>query len=96
MKTWVKVLTTTLVVGVLAFLANPLGPLGGFWRPAASAPDPAGIQRALFMVLFVAEALAFGLGVSFLLYGYPLVQAVASVPSGLSRAAQLAVAWLFL
>jgi hypothetical protein len=96
MKTSVKAVIIALAIGILAFAANPLGPLGGFWRPAPHGPDPAGIQLALFIALFAAEALAFGVGIAFLLYGYPLVLAVAPRSTGLSRAAHLAIAWLFL
>lgn len=96
MKTPAKALIITLAIAVLAFLSNSVGPLGGFWRPAADAPDPAGIQRAFFAVLLLVEAIALGLGVSFLLYGFPLVKAVGTASPVLTRAAHLAFAWLLL
>ena len=94
LKTSTKVVFITLVIVVLALLANPVGPLGGFWRPAADVPNPAGIQRALFLVIFVVEAIALGLGVSFLLYGFPLARAVSVASPGLTRAVHLAITWL--
>jgi len=96
MKTATKVVIVTLVFAVLAFLSNAVGPLGGFWRPAADAPNPAGIQRLLFVVLLAVEAIALGLAVSFLLYGFPLVRAVSAASPGLTRAAHLAIGWLLL
>jgi hypothetical protein len=93
-KTSVKVVTVTIVFAVLAFLSNTVGPLGGFWRPAAEAPDPQGIQRALFAFLLAVEAIALGVGISFLFYGFPLVRAVSRASAGLTRAAQFAIAWL--
>jgi hypothetical protein len=42
MKT--KVIIGTLVVGVVAFLANPSGPLGGFWAPPAGGRSQAALR----------------------------------------------------
>lgn len=96
MKTSVKVVIITLVIAVLAFMSNAVGPLGTFWRPAADSPTPVGIQRALFAVLLLVEAIALGLGVSFLLYGFPLVKSVSTASPGLTRAVHLGTSWLLL
>jgi hypothetical protein len=46
------------------------------------------------MLLGAAEALAFGLGVSFLLFGYPTLKAnVPVVSAPLTRAAHVSIAW---
>jgi hypothetical protein len=87
-------LALTLVLTVGAVLANPSGPLGGFWRPAAEMPGPAGLEIAFGLLLKIAEGLTFGLGISFLVFGYPLVRAISPASHGLTRAAHLSIAWL--
>lgn len=91
---WTSVLGVTLALTVFAVLVGPMGPLGGFWRPAPEAETPTGVQIPLFLVLAIAEGLTFGLGVAFLIFGYPLVRAIGPVSSGLTRAAHLSIAWL--
>lgn len=95
---WKPVLAVTLGSAVVALLASPLGPLGGFWRPSPDIPvsSATGIQLFLFLVLNIAEALAFGLGLSFLVFGYPMVRAISPTSSGLTRAAHFSIAWLLL
>lgn len=89
-----KWLIATLMTAVIAFLASPSGPLGSFWRPSSDVPLPTGAQLLLFLLLNVAEVLAFGMGVSFLIFGYPAVQRVLPRSKGLAFAAYLSVAWL--
>ncbi|MEP7358157.1 MAG: hypothetical protein ABI847_13010, partial [Anaerolineales bacterium] len=81
---------------VIAILANPSGPLGGFWRPAAGTPAPAGLELPFGLLLKIAEGLAFGAGISFLVFGYPLVRAGSSASPALTRAAHVAIAWLLI
>ncbi|MCK6629829.1 MAG: hypothetical protein L6R45_32225 [Anaerolineae bacterium] len=95
-STRTKVIITTLVFGVLAFLSSPNGPLGGFWAPPADFPVPTGVQVPLFMVLGVVEALLFGLGASFLIFGYPLVKAIAPASPRLTMVAYLSIFWLLI
>jgi hypothetical protein len=78
-RTWVKVLILILVVTVPAFLLGHV-----IWHPLGMAPSPG--QMPFFMVVSFFEALALGLGVSFLLFGLPLVR---SVPSELNTRAWL-------
>ena len=96
MKTSMKIVLITVPLAILAFLASPVGPLGSFWRPAAELPMPSGAKLALFLIPLIAEAVAFGLGISFLFFGYPQVKAFAPVSKGASRAAHLALSWLLL
>jgi hypothetical protein len=91
---WVKWLVVTLVLAVIAFLASPNGPLGGFWRPSADFPQPTEAQLPLFILLNMSEALTFGLGISFLIFGYPLVRTLLPASNGLSLSAHLSIAWL--
>ena len=93
-QSWVKWLVVTLVLAVIAFLASPNGPLGGFWRPSADFPAPTDAQVPLFVLLNVAESLAFGLGISFLIFGYSLLQKVLPASKGLTIAAYLSIGWL--
>ncbi|MEW5939291.1 MAG: hypothetical protein AB1750_06505 [Chloroflexota bacterium] len=93
-QTWVKWLIATLALAAIAFLSSPSGPLGSFWRPSPDVPPPAGAQLLLFLLLNVAEALAFGMGVSFLVFGYPAVQRVLPRAKGLAFAAYLSIVWL--
>jgi len=93
-RNWVKWVVVTLVLAAIAFLASPNGPLGGFWRPSADFPQPTDAQLPLFILLNVAEALAFGLGISFLIFGYPLMQSILPASNGLTLGAHLSIAWL--
>jgi hypothetical protein len=93
-QSWIKWLAVTLVLGVTAFAASPNGPLGGFWRPSPDFPHPTSAQLPLFMILNVAEVLAFGLGVAFLIFGYPVIRAIAPASKRLTLWAFLSIAWL--
>ncbi len=93
-QNWVKWLIVTLGLAVIAFLASPNGPLGGFWRPAAVMPPPTGSQLPLLILLNIAEVLTFGLGISFLIFGYPVIKAIVPASKGLTLAAYLSIAWL--
>ncbi len=42
----------------------------------------------------IAEGLTFGLGLSFLVFGYSMVRAISPASTGLTRAAHLSIAWL--
>lgn len=78
-RPWVKVLIVTLLVTLPAFVLGPV-----IWHPLGMAPSPG--QMPFFMVVSLFEALALGLGVSFLIFGLPLVR---RVPSDLKTRAWL-------
>jgi hypothetical protein len=72
MKPWVKV---AVVTALFAVPAMALGQV--IWPPAPGGPEPSAGQLPFFILLAVFEALTFGLGVSFLLFGFaPLRRAV--------------------
>ena len=70
-RAWVKVLVVTLLVTVAAFLLGHV-----IWHPQGMAPSPS--QMPFFMMVSFFEALALGLGVSFLVFGLPLVRSVSA------------------
>lgn len=69
MKTWIKVLVVTIV------LAVALGRV--IWPPPAGASEPSPGQFPFFVALSAFDALAFGLGVAFFLFGLPKMRLVA-------------------
>ena len=91
-----KVVVVTLVVAIAAFLFGSHAPFGYvLWpTPVALASPPTAIQEKLFMVLDALEALAFGLGVAFLLFAWPAVGRVAGASRGRALAMYLGTAWL--
>src|SRR5260221_14619430 len=93
-KTPVMVLIVTLLLGIFGFLTESNGPLGGFWAPSPAVPQAAGVQLPLFMILGAAEALALGVGVSFLLFGYPALKASVRVSAPFTRASHLSISWM--
>jgi hypothetical protein len=70
-KTWVKVLIVTVLVAVPAFLLGPV-----LFPPAEGGPAPTAGQLPFFLFLAVGDALLLGLGVSFLLFGFPVMRKV--------------------
>ncbi len=89
MKTWMKVLFVTALFGVPAFLLGPV-----IWPPAAGGPEPSAGQLPFFVVLLAIEALAFGLGISFLAFGLPLVRKAAGGSRLRAWAMYLSIGWL--
>jgi hypothetical protein len=94
---WLKWVFVAAPLAILAFLSGSGAPLGGFWAPSSDAQaliaSATGFQFAAFLGLKVAEAVTFGSGVAFLLFGYGSIRAVSPA---LSRAAHLAIAWVLL
>jgi len=85
MKTWHKWTLVTVVVGIVSFVITP-----AIWPPPANL-DPGG-YLPLFILLSAFESLAFGLGVAFLVFGFPVIaRAQGSQP--LNLAAYLSVGW---
>lgn len=95
---WKPALSIAFLLAIVAFLATPLGPLGVFWRPSSdvSVSSATVIQKILFIGLNIFEVLTFGLGLSFLVFGYPLVRAISPASIGLTRAAHFSISWLLL
>jgi hypothetical protein len=89
-----RVIALTLGLAVVAFLMSPNAPLGSFWRPGPTVPMPTSAQMPLFILLNIAEVVTFGLGISFLVFGFPLIRAISPASQLLTRASHLSIAWL--
>lgn len=88
MKTWQKVAAITLLFGVPAFLLGPV-----IWPPAPEVPTPTSGQLPLFLFLSVMEALTFGLGIAFLLFGRSLARRLGGGSGPLAWLVFLIIAW---
>ena len=85
MKTRTKVMAITLVFAVPTFLLGKI-----IWPPVAVPPA----QLLPFYIFLVAlESLLFGLGVSFLIFGLPVVRRVLPEYRRLAFWSYLAIAW---
>ena len=71
MKTWIKVSVVTIVVAVPALLLGPV-----IFPPADVGVEPTAGQMPFFLFLALTDALLLGLGVSFLLFGFPVMRRV--------------------
>jgi hypothetical protein len=72
LKPWVKVAFVTALFAVPAMAIGQV-----IWPPAPGGPEPTAGQFPFFLFLAVFEALTFGLGISFLLFGFvPLRRAL--------------------
>jgi hypothetical protein len=63
------------------------------WPPDPMSSTPTAAQLPFFIVLGLFEAVSFGLGIAFLVFGWPLVQKSASNSDLLTKAAFLSIAW---
>jgi hypothetical protein len=88
-KTWVKVLIVTVVVAIPAFILGPI-----LWPPADMGAAPTAGQLPFFLFLALFEAVTLGLGVSFLLFGMPVVRRVAAGSKLRAYAMYLSIGWL--
>ena len=71
-RTWVAVLLITLIVAVTAFMLGPI-----IWPPAPAPPTSAPIPYFLAMdVLKAVFAVFLGLGISFLIFGLPVIRRI--------------------
>jgi hypothetical protein len=63
------------------------------WPPDPASPTPSGGQLPFFILLSVFEAAAFGLGISFLLFGFPAILRLARSSRLRAWAMYLSVGW---
>lgn len=96
MNTTTKALLVAIPAAILGFALELNGPLGAaLWPEPPAGPEPAGAALGALMGMGVLEALAFGAGVAFLVFGWAVVQRAPGVSKGLATGAYLAIAWLF-
>jgi hypothetical protein len=88
-KTWVKVLIITVVVAIPAFVLGPI-----LWPPADMGVGPTAGQLPFFLFLAAFESITLGLGISFLLFGMPIVRRVAAGSKLRAWAIYLSIGWL--
>ncbi len=91
---WKLALAVALVITAISGLISPLGPLGDFWRPPAHMLMVSAGHIPFLMLLGMTESFCFGLGTSFLIFGYPLLRDVKPISLNLIRATHFAIAWL--
>jgi hypothetical protein len=78
-STWVAVVVLTLIIAVPAFLLNPI-----IWPPAPGGPAPTAAQTPYLLALDVMQAVFLGLGISFLIFGFPVMRRIS--PDSKTRA----------
>jgi hypothetical protein len=89
-----RFMAVTVAGALLAALAGPRGPLGGFWAPAPGAPHVHGGLLAGFVTENMVENIAFGLGLAILVFGRPWF-AARTASAAKAATAWLAAVWLF-
>ena len=89
MKRWMKVTIVTLVVAVPAFVLGPV-----LFPPADVGSEPSAAQIPFFMFLGAADAILLGLGVSFLVFGLPVLRKVSPDSRLRAWAMYLAIGYL--
>ena len=90
-STWIKVLVVTLIAAVTAMVVGPI-----LW-PTSDPPlfhEPTAAQLPFFIVLQVVTCLTFGLGVSFLLFGWAVVRRVSADWKLRAWLMYLSIGWL--
>ena len=90
-STWIRVSLVTLIAAVFALV---LGPILCPTSDPPLFPEPSSAQLPFFIVLQVVTALTFGLGVSFLLFGLPVVRRVCADSKLRAWLIYLSIGWL--
>ena len=88
-KTWMKVAAITTVVAIPAFFLGPI-----LFPPADIGATPTAAQIPFFLFLSVTDAILLGLGVSFLLFGLPVLRRVSPDSRARAWAMYLAIGYL--
>lgn len=83
----------TATVATTAYLANPNGPFGGFWRPWAGSVTQVHELFPYFLQLGVAEAIALGYSVSLVVTSFP-GKALSPLTLGQTRKGFLCMIWM--
>lgn len=86
MKISTKAVAITVVFAVVSFALSPL-----LWHPNPTSPLPTAAQLPFFILLSLAESIVFGLGIAFIVFGWPLAS---KANTKLAKAAFVSIAWL--
>ena len=92
-STWIKVVAVTLIAAVAAMVVGPI-----LWPTSDPPlfPEPTAAQLPFFIVLQVVTTLTFGLGISFLLFGLPVVRRVSADSKLRAWLMYLSIGWLLI
>jgi hypothetical protein len=88
-KPWVKVFLVTITLAVPAMMFGRV-----IWPPAEGGPAPTAGQIPFFIFLAAAEAVAFGLGVSFLAFGFGPIRRAAGGSTLWAWLMYVSIGWL--
>ena len=88
MKTQWKILLITLIAGIPAFLLGP-----AIWPPSPEV-QPTQAQLPFLIVLSAIEALVFGFGIAFIVFGWNLVKQIDPGKGKAAGAMYVSLAWL--
>ncbi len=91
MSTKTKFIIITLVFAIPAFLLGRQ-----IWPPSPDMVVPTSSQLFLLIILSVLESVAFGLGVAFLILGWPLLKKVSGKGDALTKLTFLSIAWFLI
>ncbi len=81
----------TLGFGIASFLLGPL-----IWPLNEAGAAPEGIQLPLLIGVSAIESVAFGLGVAFLIQGWPWVRRMAHGMKGIAWTLYISIAWFLI
>lgn len=84
-----KVILITLICAVPAFLLGKV-----IWPVNPMSPEPTSAQLPLLILLALFESVFFGLGISFFIFGYPLVKKTIPANRNLTLLTYLAIGWM--
>ena len=90
MKLWLKVTLVTLLFTIPAFLTGHI-----IWPPAPGT-TPGATLLPFFLLLSFLEALSFGLGIAFLVYGWPFMSTLAGGSKRMTYTMFVIIAWFLL
>ena len=92
-STWIKVVVVSLFAAVAAMVAGPI-----LWPTSDPPlfPEPAAAQVPFFVLLQVVTCLTFGLGVSFLMFGLPVVRRASTDSTFRAWFMYLSIGWLLI
>jgi hypothetical protein len=90
---WTRVVAVTLVAAGAAMVAGPI-----LWPTSDPPlfPEPTSAQVPFFVLLQVVTCLTFGLGVSFLIFGLPVVRGVSTGRKLRAWSMYLSIGWLLI